>query len=66
MQSLVFTGWNHTDCINNGRSICEVTHWLVDCLFEALSLDFGRRHLVFLKPEVTIFGREGGAEQTLS
>ena len=26
------------------------------------SLDFGRRHLVFLEPEVTIFGREGDAE----
>ena len=34
----------------------------VDCHFEASSLDFGRRHLVFLEPEVTIFGREGGAE----
>ena len=26
--------------------------------FEASSLDFGRRHLGFLEPEVTIFGRE--------
>ena len=35
------------DCINNGRSICDVTHWFVDCCFEASNLDFGRRHLVF-------------------
>ena len=31
--------------------------WFVDCSFEASSLDLGRRHLVFLEPEVTIFGR---------
>ena len=31
----------------------------MDFCFEALSLDFGRRHVVFLEPEVTIFGREG-------
>ena len=29
---------------------------------EALSLDFGRRHLVFLEPEVTMFGGKGGAK----
>ena len=47
--------------LHTGRSCCDVSHW-----FEALSLHFGRRHLVFLQPEVTIFGREGGAEQMLS
>ena len=50
----------------NGRSSCEITHWFVAFRFEAMSLHFGHRHLGFLKPEVTIFGREGGAEQTLS
>ena len=49
--------------INNGRSIRDVTHWFVDCRFEASSLDFGR-HLIFLEPEVIIFGREGGAESS--
>ena len=39
---------------------------VVDCRFEALSLHFDCRHLVFLQPNVTIFGREGGTEQTLS
>ena len=39
---------------------------VVDYHFEALNLHFGHRHLVFLEPEVTTFGREGGAEQTLS
>ena len=34
----------------------------MDCCFEASSLHFGRRHLSFLEPEVTIFGRQGGAE----
>ena len=34
----------------------------MDCRFEASSLDFGRRHLRFLEPEVTIFGKEGDAE----
>ena len=49
--------WNKIkDCINNRCSIRNV------CSFEALSLDFGRRHLGFLEPEVTIFGREGDAE----
>ena len=34
--------------------------------FKASSLHFGRCHfLSFLEPEVTIFGREGGAEQML-
>ena len=41
------------DRINNEHSICEVTHWFVDCHFEALSLHFGR--LIFLEPEVTTF-----------
>ena len=41
-------------------------HWFVFCCFEASSLYFGRRHLVFLEPEVTIFGREGGVEQVRS
>ena len=39
-------GWRFiktTDCINNGRSICDVTHWCVDFHFEASSLDFGCR-----------------------
>ena len=34
------------------------TDWFVDCCFEVSSLDFGHHHLVFLEPEVTIFGRE--------
>ena len=34
----------------------------MDYCFEALSLDFGRRHLGFLEPEVTRFGREGDAD----
>ena len=34
----------------------------VDYHFEALSLHFGRRHLGYLEPEVTVFEREGGAE----
>ena len=29
--------------------------------FEASNLDFGRRHLVFLEPEVTIFEREASS-----
>ena len=37
----------------------------MDC-FEAMSLHFGCCHLVFLEPEVTIFGRKGGAEQMVS
>ena len=45
--SLRFKHVRSIDCINNGRDICEVTHWFVDCCFEASSLDFGRRHLVF-------------------
>ena len=45
------------DCINNEHSVRDV-----DRSFEASSLDFGRRHLVFLEPEVTIFGREDDAE----
>ena len=40
--------------MNNGRSIHDVS-------FEASNWHFDRRHLVFLEPEVTIFGREGGA-----
>ena len=32
------------------------------CRFKALILHFGRRHLGLLEPEVTITGREGGAE----
>ena len=54
------------DCINNGHSIREVTHWFLDCCFEASSLHFGRRHLGFIEPEVTIFGREGDTELALS
>ena len=30
----------------------------MNCCFDASSLDFGRRHLVFLEPEVTIFVRD--------
>jgi len=33
--------------IKNGHSHCDVTHCFVDYHFEALSLAFGRRHLVF-------------------
>ena len=56
------------DCLSNGRSSCDVTHWFVDCCFEALSLHFGRRHLSFLslqrrflETEVTIFGKDSDA-----
>ena len=45
-----------------GGSICDVNHWFSDWHFEASSLDFGSRHLVFLEPEVTMFGSEGDAE----
>ena len=38
----------------------------MNCNFEASNLDFGRRHLVFLEPEVTIFGRNGGTGQLLA
>ena len=34
----------------------------MDCHFEASSFDFGRHHIGFLEPEVTIFGKEGDAE----
>ena len=54
------------DCINYRRSSRDVTHWFVEKHFEAFNLHFGRRHLAFLEPEVTIFRREGGAEQMLS
>ena len=37
----------------------------MDYHFEALSLHFGRRHLGFLEPEVTIFGPECGANQLM-
>ena len=43
-----------------------VTHWFVDCCFEALSLDFGRHHVGFLEPEMTIFGRKCDAVLPLS
>ena len=49
------------DCKNNGRCISDITHWFGDCCFDAGSLAIGRHHLVFLEPEVTIFGQEGGA-----
>ena len=45
--------------------VASVTSPIVDCCFEASSLDFGRRHFVFLEPEVTIFGKEGEAELLL-
>ena len=54
------------DYINNKSSICDVNSWFVDCRFEASSLGFGRRHLVFLEPEVTIFGREAKAASGLT
>ncbi len=38
--------------------------WTVDYSSEALN--FGRRHLDFLEPEVNIFGREGGAASSVS
>ena len=49
------------DCVNNG---CSITSKFVDFCFEASSLDFGRRHLGFLEPEMTIFGREGGTNSS--
>ena len=45
--------------INNGCSSRHVPHGFVVYRFEASSLHFGRRHLVFLEPEVTIFGTDG-------
>ena len=51
--------------LHNARSSSVATQWFVENC-EASSLLFGRRHLVVLEPEVTIFGRESGAEQTLS
>ena len=45
----------------NGHSIRDVNHRFADCSFEATSLDFGRRHLSFLEPDVTIFGREASS-----
>jgi len=41
----------------------DITHLFANRRFEASSLQFGRRHLDFLKPEETIFGEEGGAEE---
>ena len=49
-----------------GRSSRDINHWFVDHSSEASSLHSGRCHLVFLEPEATIFGREGGTELTLS
>ena len=52
------------DLLNICRNISRPTQrkqpfgiWHLDC-FEASSLDFSRRHLVFLETEVTIFGKE--------
>lgn len=45
--------------INSGY--IDITHWFVDCHFEASSL--GCHHLVFLEPEVTMFWQDGGAEE---
>ena len=48
-----------TDCINNGRSICNVTQWFVlkaGLWISAVAI------LFFLETEVTIFGKEGDAE----
>ena len=47
--------------ICDGQRMCEITRWFVCCCFEASSFDFGRCHLGFGEPEVTIFGREGVA-----
>ena len=55
-------GGQTIDCINNGRNICDISHWFVYQCLEASSLDFGRRHPVFLEPEVTIFGKVDDAE----
>ena len=49
----------------NDRPV-NVTYLFVDRHFEAWSLLFGRHHLVFLEPEVTIFEKEGELEQLLS
>ena len=49
------------DCINNGRSIRDITHWFVDCHFEASNLYFDAPSYV-LETEVTIFGTECNAE----
>ena len=46
--------------------IHDETHWFVDFHFEASSLDFGRRHLVFLEPEVMIFLKDGDTELVVS
>ena len=48
--------------MNNRCIIHDVTHRFVDYSFDASNLHFGRRHLVFLEPEVSIFGKEGETE----
>ena len=57
--------WSKTVLQHNVMSVFEY-NWtfvlFVDGHFEASSLHFGQRHLVFLEPEVTIFVTEEGAE----
>lgn len=39
----------------------DITHWIVDYRFKALSLVIWPSPACFLEPEVIIFGKEGGA-----
>ncbi len=52
-----------TDCIKDGRSLRDVTHWFLDCRSEASSLGFGQdlAILTVLKPDVNVIGGDGGA-----
>ena len=45
------------DWINSGHSISPIGLWTAVLRF----LEVGRRHLGFLEPEVTIFGREASS-----
>ena len=56
---------NHRLYIRSGRSHQDdVTHWFVDCRFEASSSHFGRRHLGFWPStrNLTEVTQEGGAK----
>lgn len=49
---------------HGGHACCDVTHWFVDSCFQAsVSAWQSSPSLYFLKPEMIIFGREGGAEE---
>ena len=69
--SLDSTDWKKYGCNHHN-----LTHWFVDC-FQAIfyfifwrfyhqHVGFEHRNLSFLEPEVTIFGRMGGADPSTS